>query len=385
MESAAAAIENRTAVPPTVDRLIAIWTRVLQVSPIYPDTNFFDLGGDSLLAVGLLLEIERETGCSIPFTAIYDAPTVEALAAALEEQHMANFSPLVCLKEGEGAPPFFIVHGIGGTVMELSRLGKLIDYQGAVYGLQAKGLDGTEPPFDSIQDMAAYYLDAIREMQPTGPYFLSGYSFGGLVAVEMCRLLKLEGEEIGLLLLIDAYAHPRSWPLATRLAVRWRRLQHRRAELAGLPWRETASCAFHAAARMLRLRHGRQDSVASWLRDHAPVLSPALRKVRAAGETALNAYVPSYYPGRITFLRAEIPDPVFPTKPAPIWRPLVTEFALHTVKGSHFTIVGEHVVSIAARLSQCLSDASADRFVAATQQRTGATGSKDYSMEGVPC
>jgi acetoacetyl-CoA synthetase len=314
---------------------------------------------------------------------------VETLAVALEEQHMANFSPLVCLKEGEGAPPFFIVHGIGGTVMELSRLGKLIDYPGAVYGLQARGLDGTDPPFDGIEDMAAYYVEAIRAMQPAGPYFISGYSFGGLVAVEMCRQLKLEGEEIGLLLLVDAYAHPRTWPLGTRLAVRWRRMQHRRTELAGLPWRETVSYAFHTATRMLRLRRGGQDSgseaVTGWLRDHAPVLSPALRSVRVAGETALNAYVPRHYPGKIAFLRAGTPDPVFPTKPAPIWRPLVQEFALHTVKGSHFTIIGEHAASIAARISQCLSDARADRFVAATPQPAGATGSQGYSMEGVPC
>jgi acetoacetyl-CoA synthetase len=358
--------ESGSAQPPTIDQLSAIWSRVLQISPIFPETNFFDAGGDSLLATGLMLEIERETGHAIPFTAIYDAPSVKELAALLEEWHAPQFSPLVCLKEGEGAPPFFIVHGIGGTVMELAKLGKLIDYTGAVYGIQARGVDGTQPPLESIPEMAACYLEAIRNEHMSGPYFLSGYSFGGLIALEMSRQLQECGEETGLLVLIDAYPHPRLWPMHTRLAVRWRRAQYRFAQLAKLPLRETISYALqkvqHLKGRLPLVGRGGMSStdeaVSRWLRDRSDHLPPELREVREAGGAALRTYVPQRYLGKITFLRAENPDPDFPSWPEPVWRKRVLSIERHTVRGSHFTIVGEHAASIASRLSQCLAEAS---------------------------
>src|SRR6516164_2082723 len=82
------------------DRLVSIWERVLQRSPIPHHSNFFDLGGDSLLAVSLFLEIEREIGQSLPITAIYDAPTVATMAALLEQPGIRKFTPLILLKAG---------------------------------------------------------------------------------------------------------------------------------------------------------------------------------------------------------------------------------------------------------------------------------------------
>src|SRR5262249_4615088 len=140
-------------------------------------------------------------------------------------------------------PGFFVVHGVGGTVMELTKLGALIDHAGSVYAIQAKGADGLETPLTSVEDMAAYYVAAIREVQPQGPYLLAGYSFGGLVALEMARRLEEMGEHIGLLVLIDAYGNPRTWPLSTRLGVRGRRLMHRLSLLAKNPLRETRAYA----------------------------------------------------------------------------------------------------------------------------------------------
>ncbi len=105
--------------------LTGIWSRLLQTSPIAPEDNFFDLGGDSLLAVNMFLEIERATGRHFEITTIYDAPTISELAGLMETETVRGFSSLVKLKSGEGAP-FFIVHGIGGTVVELASLGKAI-------------------------------------------------------------------------------------------------------------------------------------------------------------------------------------------------------------------------------------------------------------------
>jgi thioesterase domain-containing protein/acyl carrier protein len=371
---------------PTVDQLIAIWGRVLDVAPILPDSNFFDLGGDSFLAMTMLIEIERETGIGIPFTAFYEAPTVELLAAFVGKQ-APKFSPLVRLKSGGAAPGLFIVHGIGGTVMELTKLGALIDYEGAVYAIQAKGVDGLGVPLSTVEDMASYYLAAIREIQPKGPYLLAGYSFGGLVALEMSRQLREKGQNIDLLVLIDSYAHPRTWPSRARLAVRWRRLMHRMSLLAEHPIRETHAYAQLTVAqfkRRLQGHAGHGRSVVNWLGDHMCQLTPALRRVRTADEMALDAYAPRYYPGKITFLRAERPDPAFPTDPEPIWEPLAQSVTVHTVKGNHFTVLVEHAGSIAARLSVCLMNALAERNMPG-MQRNAAPRPTFRAMEDAPC
>src|SRR5580693_676480 len=99
-----------------VDRLCRIWSRVLKTSPVTAESDFFELGGDSLLAVNLLLEIERETGLSFPVTTIYDAPTVALQVELIAGERQSAFSPLVLLKSGVETAPLFIVHGIGGTV-----------------------------------------------------------------------------------------------------------------------------------------------------------------------------------------------------------------------------------------------------------------------------
>jgi acetoacetyl-CoA synthetase len=343
-----------------VERLLAIWSRVLQVSPVFPDSDFFDLGGDSLLAVGLLLEIEQATGISIPVTAIYDAPTVAALVAMLDEQTKPQFSPLVCLKKGSKGSPLFVVHGIGGTVIELSRLGKHIRCEGPVYALQARGLDGQEEPLRTVDEMAEYYLQAIRTIQPNGLYLLSGYSFGGLVAIEMARRLKEQQQPVGLLLLIDAYAHPQTWPLRTRASVVVRRLLHRAADLGRQPWRATIHYGIQKYRDFVRhrseIRHGISagKTVRRWLRQMMIDLPPELQRVYTASEAALDVYRPRFYPGKITFLKAETTDAVFPSNPVPVWRHLAQELEVHSVPGDHLELMTQHVDSTAALVSACL-------------------------------
>jgi thioesterase domain-containing protein/acyl carrier protein len=350
-----------------IERLTGIWTRILQVTPIFPGSNFFDLGGDSLLAVGLFLEIERETGRKFPVTTIYDAPTIAEQAALLESDSTPKFSPLVLLKPGDGRTPLFVVHGIGGTVMELSALGKQIQSDSPVYALQARGLDGTEPPLDTVEGMAAFYLDAIREEQPAGPYLLAGYSFGGLVAFEMARLLKQRQDNVALLFMVDAYAHPKTWPLRSRAAVRRRRLQSRLRLIAARPMGETVSYLAGLAKKLVPPAMRRKSADRSsapkpalrWLKDLDPNLPLPLRQVRGAGEAALSSYVPQFYPGRITFLRAQTTDPVFPTDPKPIWRPLSQEFELFEAPGDHRTLIEQHAEIVANRISSCIAHALA--------------------------
>ena len=296
MSALAQSVERRAESSTHTEMLMGLWRRILQTAAVTPESNFFDLGGDSLMAVNLFLEIERETGRNLPITTIYDAPTVGELSALLEQSAAPEFSPLVLLKEGDASPPLFIVHGVGGTVIEFAALGKQIDTRGPVYALQAQGLDGAQPPLESIPDMAALYCHAIREKQPAGPYLLCGYSFGGLVAVEMAKILKRDGGEIALLLLIDAYAHPVTWPRFSRLKMRARRasyqlfaeadVTHRIGVKALLPTLKSIGAkavAAFASKSSSAPREPRSKRLRQWLLNRNPNLPLPLLQTRLAG------------------------------------------------------------------------------------------------------
>ena len=131
------------------------------------------------------------------------------------------------MKPGTDEPPFFITHGLGGNVMELSKIVEQIRTRHPVYGVQWKGLDGTEAPDNSIEDMAQYFMNAIIELQNHGPYLLCGLSIGGLPMLETAHRLVARGEEVALLVFLDTYPHPRYWPLKCWAEVLARRFRHR--------------------------------------------------------------------------------------------------------------------------------------------------------------
>jgi acetoacetyl-CoA synthetase len=363
----------------TVARLVSVWSETLRTPDISPDSNFFDLGGDSLLALALFLAVERETGAFFPITTIYDAPTVAEMAELILASSRPQFSPLVQVKPGGSGTPLFLVHGIGGTVVELSALAKHIAIAEPVYALQARGIDGTDEPLRSVEDMAEFYLASIREKQPAGPYVICGYSFGGLVALEIARRLQRLREEISLLMLMDAFAHPATWPLFSRAHMHVRRAKYRFVEAARQPWRKNLPMLQAGAARLLR-RALRADDDAplrlrEWLLDRNPDLPLPLLKVREAGSAALAAYVPQFYPGKATFLKAARRDPEFPLDPVPIWRQLVQEMDVYTLPGGHRTIVTEHAQAVGAILTACIGRA---------RQSAGAGRPKDIVRLGRP-
>ncbi|MEV4970315.1 amino acid adenylation domain-containing protein [Streptomyces scopuliridis] len=117
---------------------------------------------------------------------------------------------LLPLRESGGRPPLFCVHPAAGIAWSYAGLTGPLGTDQPVYGLQARGLDGEEVLPASLQEMAADYVDHIRQVRPTGPYHLLGWSFGGLVAHEMAVQLQLSGEEVGLLAALDAYPADRA-------------------------------------------------------------------------------------------------------------------------------------------------------------------------------
>jgi len=193
---------NRTAPETPLEKLVVeVFEQVLEISPVSRTDDFFELGGDSLKAVEVCLELNRRTGSNRALGAIQHAPRVMELARILSGT--VNRGCLVPLQPRGDAPALFCVHAHMGHVFNLRHLAKQFAPERIFFGLQAKGLDGMERPDTTLEAMAATYVSHIRTAQPTGPYLIAGYCFGSLVAIEIARQLSDAGETVSALFLID--------------------------------------------------------------------------------------------------------------------------------------------------------------------------------------
>jgi acetoacetyl-CoA synthetase len=341
-----------------VDSLSAIWERVLQVSPIGPEDNFFDLGGDSLSAVTLFLEIEKLCGRQLPSVMIYNAPTIASLAAELERPSTSRFPPLFLLREGSGAP-VFIAHGLGGSVIDFYRLVTHIQSERPIYGLQARGIDGLDEPFETIDEMAQYHLDAIRQKQPHGPYTLIGYSLGGLVSLEMAHRLTAAGEQVALLAMLDAYPFRKYLSLTQRLQLSVRLALKRFSIATGMSVPKKDAYSASPAALRAKMSAGRRAGVLS-SSPAAASMTPAMQRAAEIAKNALKRYRPRYYSGRIRFVRAEsVTD--FPANPVAVWSGLTKQFECETVPGDHLGMIATYPAELASVISRYLAEANSQK------------------------
>ena len=212
---------------------------------------------------------------------------------------------------------------------------KHIDSGRAIYGMQAKGSDGTSEPFDRVEDMAAFHLEAIRKLQPHGPYFLAGHSLGGLVALEIARRILESGENPGLVVMIDSYPH-------------WKQLAP--SQQLRLIARLAARRIFHAKEQSSAEVSNETNQNSQEVKLPAQIKS-AMRRVRERGYVALKQYRPRFYDRKIHFVRAETAS-VFPDDPRSVWGQLSKEFELETVPGDHFDMLTTHAKTLAAMLSR---------------------------------
>jgi len=334
------------------DVLTPIWQRVLQVPSISVEENFFDLGGDSSLALELFNEIARACGRELPPVTIYHAPTIAALADLLEQPTTPRLPPLVLLKPGTQAPPVFITHGLGGSVMDFYQVVKHIQLPNAIHGMQTKGIDGVEEPFDRIEDMAQFYLDAIREVQPHGPYLLIGYSLGGLVTLEMAQRLSKSGEKIALLAILDSYPNIRYLPPGQRIRLLRRLVARHASTVVQLPMREALSYILRPSERRQHIPGDHSGRA----RYQSSGVSPAMQRVRDSAYLALSRYQPRFYRGAIKFVRAQVSTD-FPDDPAAVWANLANQFEVETVPGDHLEIITTHFAQLACVLSRFVTEA----------------------------
>ncbi len=191
--------------------LCSIFAKLLKISAVGVHDSFFDLGGHSLLGVQLMAQIQSQFQVQIPLAILFQSPTVAQLAQLLDQAHQEQttivpWPTLVPIQPQGDRPPLFVVPGAGGNVIYLNSLAQLLRPHYPVYGLQPRGLDGLEDCDNSVDVMARRYIDAIRSIQPHGPYYLAGHSFGSWVAYEMAQQLQDQGEPIGLVIAVDTVA-----------------------------------------------------------------------------------------------------------------------------------------------------------------------------------
>ncbi|KAB8314800.1 amino acid adenylation domain-containing protein [Tolypothrix campylonemoides VB511288] len=184
-----------------------IWSKVLNIAPVGIRDNFFEIGGNSLLAVRLMALIQQQFETNLPLATLFQSPTIEQIADILSQQTGSlSWSPLVPIRETGSKKPFFCVPGGGGNVIYFYNLARHLGSDQPFYGLQARGLDGQSKPYTRVEDMASFYIEAIQKVQPNGPYFLGGHSFGSQVAFEMGQQLQRQGHEVALVAILDLAA-----------------------------------------------------------------------------------------------------------------------------------------------------------------------------------
>lgn len=189
----------------TERRLARIFEETLGVRSVGSGQDFFDLGGNSLLAARMFAHIEKEFSVRLPLATLFEATTVAELAQVLRSERQApHWSSLVEIQSSGTRPPFFCVHGAGGNVLIYRDLSRHLGKDQPFYGLQSQGLDGRRPVLTTVEEMAAAYVKEIRRIRPHGPYLLGGYCLGGTIAFEMAQQLRRDGEDVALLALFDA-------------------------------------------------------------------------------------------------------------------------------------------------------------------------------------
>lgn len=346
-------LDSKTSLAPRSEleqQLVEIWQRVLGVETVGVRDNFFDLGGHSLAAVRLLTEIQKSFGASLSLSCFIEAHTVEQLANLLNtklKSSTQNEKSLVVIQPGATKPPLFCIHAVWGNVLFYRELALHLHPDQPLYALQARGLNENETPRTSVIEMATCYIQEIQSVQPHGPYYLGGYSFGGLVAFEIARQLQAQGEQIALLAVFDTMAPnctesskieaPNHLKKLMNLNIKdqivyiWERLEYH------------ITVGKLSIFNKLYLRHIKRA-----------YLDLRLIDIAYSNTGARKNYTPKFYPGKLTLFSAQQKAVGF-NDPHLGWGNLTGEVENHEIPASHKDIMTKKSVELlATKLQNCL-------------------------------
>ena len=191
----------------TEKKLTTIWSSILKIEKIGVLDDFFEIGGHSMIAVTMIIKIEKEFGIRLPLATLFEQSNIQRLAKVIENGiEPDRWRSLVLLRPGGSRKPLFLVHGLGLNVLLYTTIINYLDPEQPVYGLQAKGLNGIDQPLETIEEIAAYYISEIMTVDSEGPYQLAGYSLGGNIAYEMGIQLTRMGKQVSFIGLLDSEA-----------------------------------------------------------------------------------------------------------------------------------------------------------------------------------
>ncbi|MEH2337088.1 amino acid adenylation domain-containing protein [Nostoc sp.] len=336
-------------------QLVQIWEDILGIHPVSIQDNFFELGGHSLLAVRLMSQIQKHFQINLPLAILFQYPTIEQLAHFLDSStDPLPWSALVPIKTNGNQPPLFCIHPGGGNVLCYHNLAYYLSSKRPFYGLQSFGLNPQNQPHTSIEQMATHYIQELQTVQPYGPYFLSGWSFGGLVAFEMAQQLSQQGEQIALLALLDT-----SPPV--------------------LMIKEPIDYAFllveffkeHLDLCLEELRQFEPEEQINYVLEQAKQknivlegfdfdLAPLILKISQINAQAIQNYKAQHYSGSIVLFKASETDADFEFG----WSELVEHIETVVVPGNHLSMVKTpHVQTLVQKFQHFIEQAQSNQSI----------------------
>ncbi len=368
------------AVPETVDEKVRIeevlkeiWREMMHLDSVSIDDDFFEIGGHSLLGAQIFGEIAKRLGVNLPLSALLNATTIRQLAELVRDARPKDvWTSLVPLNSKGTKPPFFLMHAAGGNVLFYKDLADSLGPDQPCYGMQAVGLGGHQSAYDRVEDMAAHYIQEIRNVQPKGPYYLGGSSIGGLIALEVASQFKQSGEEVGLVALFDTAAP--GYPIVLRKSSRpveallsfADRIHHHieslRLSKRGKRWPYIVAKATKAKNQTRRTYKRTKQKVARGvLTSLGRPLPEALVVTQNAIAVATRAYCPTQYDGDILLFRATKQQRGIQRDDTLGWSKFAAgNLDIHEVKGDHGSIVVEpRVRFVSAILSKRLGETPA--------------------------
>jgi thioesterase domain-containing protein/acyl carrier protein len=344
-----------------------MWAKNLGVDQVGAADDFFELDSDSIAAAQLSVEVQQRFGRSLPLTALLKGITVRQLAEIVGcPEAEPSSSALVALQMHGARPPFFFVHGVGGEVLCFKALAGHFAPDQPFYGIRTVSPAEADEGPTHVEALAAHYVEEIRTLQPAGPYYLGGFSFGGSVAFEMAQQLNAQGHRVAFLAILDHVPPPTRYRTAFWKPQYWMEfvlnlpcwvaddlLHNGPGKTLAVAWRKARNAARRTASLLRGGTTVPTDADSVFDREQVP--EPFWRALERHYE-AMRAYVPQAYQGPVTLFRART-RPLLRLHGWDLsWGKLAAGgLEVVTVPGNHATMLVEpHVAVLAERLQDGL-------------------------------
>jgi thioesterase domain-containing protein/acyl carrier protein len=351
------------------EKLAALWQDTLKITKIGIQDDFFELGGRSLAAVQLLTQVEQVFHRKISLSKIFQAPTIERMAALLRAKETLEKPITVVSFNTEGhKPPLFFIHSVEPSILHYLNVVNYLDRDRPFYGIQPPALSGDDSYlFETLEEMAAYYVNEIIDLEPNGPYYLVGHSMGGVIAYEIACQLEQQGHPIAFLGLLDTYApgHQLREGITTKSSIPYQIYIHL-FNLSKIRFGRKIGYIFERSKRIIpkfiwdnlnRSAFAICDTSENALPEIYENL-PIYQQIKMSHYEAYDAYSPSsHYQGVLTLFRALERPANIPYETDLGWHSVTMGvIEIHEIPGHHNSMVHEPNVETLARLLQNLID-----------------------------